>query len=220
VRARWSAVLFAVATALAGCGGNDDGETTPTKEARDCPAMLVWEDNDYLGGDVRVPAERGEELGEATIPACGPREERKVRVARIPGVDPSVAVGSPEDAFTVWVARNARAQDYPEPLDRILYGVSCDENGPFTLTGRLVGVSDRDEPLDVQLDVDSGGGGAYEGVVVDLAVRDTTQGLNSRAALSERRLGTVRLRARVRCVDADKPNRTFLAASIEATSGG
>jgi hypothetical protein len=219
VRAVWSSVLLAVATAVAGCGGNGDGESTPTAEARDCPAELVWEDNDYRGSDVRLPAGRGEELGEATVPACGARQERRVQVARIPGIDPSVAVSSAEDAFTVWVAEDARAQDYPEPLDRILYGLSCEEKGPFTLTGRLVAVSDRDEPLYVQLDVD-GGVGAYEGAVIDLAVRDTTEGMNSRAGLSERRPGKARLRARVRCVDADQPNRTFLAESIEATSGG
>jgi hypothetical protein len=220
VSARQAAVLLAVATMLASCGGDDDGDATATEEARDCPTRLVWDDDGYLGNDVRLPAERGEELGQATIPACGPNEERQVRVGRIPGVDPSVAVASSQDAFTVWVAESAQPQEYPDALKRVLYGLSCEENRPFTLTGRLLRLSERGQPLSVQLDVDrTGGSSAYSGVVIDLGVRDTTDGLNSRGALSERRLGTVRLRARVRCVEADRPDRTFLAESLEAASG-
>jgi hypothetical protein len=215
VKARAAAVLLALATVLAGCGGGDDGEAG-SEQALRCPG-LEWEGNEYLSNDdVRLPAERGEELGEATIPACGPRQERQVAVARIPGVDPSVALATPEDVFRVWIAETARAQDYPDALERILFGLSCDEAGPFTLAGRLVGISPPGEPLFVQLDVDrtDAAGRAYRGVALDLTVRASTDGLNSRGALAKLALGVARLRASVRCVEAERPNRTFLAESL------
>jgi hypothetical protein len=217
VRARSSAAFLVAVSLLAGCGGDDD-DGASSQDAERCVAKVVWEDEEYLGADVRLPAERGAPLGEATIPACGPNDEREVQVARIPGVDPSVALANPADSFTVWVAESARAQEYPEALERILFGLSCDETAPFTLAGRLVGVSDRDEPLYVQVDVErtDAPGEAYRGVVIDLAIRDSTDGVSGRDEFSPRNL---RLRARVRCVDADRPDRTFLAERIDVAGG-
>jgi hypothetical protein len=236
--ARRSAVLLVVATVLAGCGGGDgdgngdadrdrqttrDGTTTRAEEPEPttCAVRLRWKGKEYLGSEVRLPAQRGEELGKATIPACGPYQRRDIRIARIRGVDPTVAVGSADDAFVVFVAEAALGQDFPEALQRILYGVSCRPNRPFTLAGRLVAISAPDRPLYIQLDVDSSPEeAAYDGVRITLAVRDATEGLNSRDALLADRLGRARLQARVRCVEADRPDRTFLAESIETVGGG
>lgn len=232
---RRSMVFLSVATVLAACGGGGDGDgdadrdrqttrdgqTTRAEEAPTCAVRLRWEGKEYLGSEVRLPAERVEELGKATIPACGPYQRRDIRVARVRGVDPTVAVGSADDAFVVFVAEAALGQDFPEALQRILYGVSCQPNRPFTLAGRLVAISDPSGPLYIQLDVDSSPEvSAYNGVLVTLAVRDTTEGLNSRDALLADRLGRARLRARVRCVEGDRPDRTFLAESIEAAGEG
>jgi hypothetical protein len=232
--ARWT-VLLVVATVLAGCGGGDgdsdadaDPQTTRAgtttradePEPANCAVRLRWNGKVYLGSEVRLPAQRAEELGTATIPACGPNRRRNIQIARVRGVDPTVAVGSADDAFVVFVAEAALGQDFPEALQRVLYGVSCRPNRPFTLAGRLVAISKPDGPLYVQLDVDdSPEEAAYDGVKITLAVSDSTEGLNSRDALLADRLGRTRLRARVRCVEADRPDRTFLAESIE-TAGG
>jgi hypothetical protein len=221
VSARSAAALLTLAAALAGCGGGDDRGTTGSEAEKSCPARLTWEDEEYLGSGVRLPPERGKDVGEATIPACGPNDERKVRVTRIPGVDPSIALGNPEDAFSIWIAEAGRGQEYPAALDRIVFGLSCEESEPFVLAGRWVGVVDEKESVYVQLDVDRTDttGRPYQRLVIDLAVRESTTGLD-REAFSQPGLGRSRFRARVRCVEADKPNRTFLAESIEKTSGG
>lgn len=230
---RWT-VLLVVATALAGCGGGDgdgeadadrqttpDGTTTRAEEPANCAVRLRWKGKEYLGSEVRLPAQRAEELGKATIPACEQYRRRNIQIARVRGVDPNVAVGSADDAFVVFVAEEALGQDLPEALQRILYGVSCRQNRPFTLAGRLVGISRPGRPLHIQIDVDdSPEVRRYDGILVTLAVRDATEGLNSREALLADRLGRARLRARVRCVEADRPDRTFLAESIEAVEGG
>jgi hypothetical protein len=230
---RWAVLLVAaVATVLAGCGGGDgeadadrqttpDGTTTRAEEPTNCAVRLRWKGKEYVGSEVRLPAQRAEELGTATIPACEQYRKRNIQIARVRGVDPNVAVGSADDAFVVFVAETALGQDFPEPLQRILYGVSCGQNRPFTLAGRLTAISRPGRPLYIQLDVDdSPEVSRYDGILVTLAVRDATEGLNNREALLADRLGKARLRARVRCVEADRPDRTFVAESIEAVEGG
>jgi hypothetical protein len=222
--------LLAVVLLAAGCGGGDDDEesaptrpettttattTTTTVEER-CPPRLIWRKADYLGNSARLPARIGEPLGTATIPACGSEEREQFQVARIPGVDPSVAVVDAEDAFDIWVAKTARVAAYPPALERLLFGLSCTESGAFTLTGGWDGVSSPTDPLAVRLDTDSDvPRAAYRGVELDLVVQDSTEGLNTRDAFSDLD-EDARLRVRVRCVAADRPDRTFLAESITA----
>jgi hypothetical protein len=228
---RFLGPVLAVAILAAGCGGDsDDDESSATRPEtstkpsveKSCPPRLTWNESDYLGSDVRLPAQIGEPLGRATIPACGPNKERSVQIARIPGVEASVAVVHADDAFDVWVAKTARAASYPPALKRIVFGLTCEENRPFTLTGRLVGLSSTSDPLIVRLDTDSVvAKPAYRGVEVDLVVRASTEGLNTRDALSEVDPDRTKLRVGVRCVEAGRPDRTFLAQSITAgTAGG
>jgi hypothetical protein len=232
VSVRSVSVVLAVAALVAGCSGGDDGDSTPTRPETttetkrtaetSCAPRLIWKKVEYLGNDVRLPAQVGEPLGRARIPPCEPAGSgQTVQIARIEGVDPAVAVVEAEDVFDVWVADTARARAYPPALERILYGPACDESEPFTLAGRWTGVSNPDEPLSVQLDTDSEGPRpAYRGLVIDIVVRDSTAGLNTRDAFSELELDRTRLRVRVRCTGADRPDRTFLAESIATTTGG
>jgi hypothetical protein len=233
VRSLW--VVLAVVVLATGCGGDgDDGESAPTRPettttevatttvAKSCPPRLVWNEAEYRSDSARLPVRIGEPLGSATIPACGGEPREQLPVARIPGVDPSVAVVEAEDAFDVWVARAARAGAYPPALERILFGLSCEESRPFTLTGTWTGASSTSGPLVVRLDTDSTvPKAAYRGVELDLVVQDSTQGLNTRDAFSELDVGETRLRVRVRCLEADRPDRTFTAESItESAAGG
>jgi hypothetical protein len=230
--ARSCMVVLVFATLLAGCGGDDKqagdetqrgDQTTRPKAIPSCPARLVRDGVEYLGSGVRLPAQVGRPLGKATIPACRGRSKmRKIAVAEIRGVDPSVAVGEPEDSFTVWVAKSARPQSYPAALERILFGPLCDQTRPFTLAGRWLGQSRSGQPLSARLDATetTGAGSAYRGGIIDLVVRKSTKGLNSRAAFSKLKVGSASIRALVRCVDAYKPNRTFLAESIVSTTTG
>jgi hypothetical protein len=233
MNARCLWVFLAVLAFAAGCGGDGDDESAPTRPEtttmttttqdveKSCPPRLIWNKADYVASDVRLPAQIGEPLGRATIPACGPDRKRSVQVARIPGVDASVAVVEAEDAFDVWVAKRAIVAEYPPPLDRILFGISCDESGSFALTGRWTGLTSVGDGFTVGLDTDSDvPRPAYRGVELDLVVQDSTQGLNTRDAFSDLEVGESRLRVRVRCVDADRPDRTFLADSITAITAG
>jgi hypothetical protein len=232
VRSLW--VVLAVVVLATGCGGDGDGDesaptrpqtttttpTTTTVEKR-CPARLIWNQAEYRGNSARLPARIGEPLGRATIPACGQEPREQLPIARIPGVDPGVAVVEAEDAFDIWVAEAASAAAYPPALERILFGVSCEERHPFTLTGTWTGASNTSDPLVVRLDTDSTvPRPAYRGVELDLVVQDSTQGLNTRDAFSELDAGETRLRIRVRCVEADRPDRTFVAESVTASTAG
>ena len=226
-------LVLALTTMLAACGGGGDGDdekaeqtqpqqTTRPKPVPRCPARLTLDGVDYVGREVRLPAEAGQTLGRGTIPPCGAKgKRRKIALAEIRGVDPGVAVGEPEDAFTVWVAKSARPQSYPATLERILFGPSCNQTRPFTLAGQWRGVSSSSQPLTVQLDATqtTGAGRAYQGGVIELVVQESTKGLNSPADFANLERGTASIRARVRCVEADRPNRTFLAESIVSTTG-
>jgi hypothetical protein len=220
--ARFLPAVVVLATTCVACGGStgDNDPPGPTIAAS-CAARLVWNDADYLGSGVRLPAELGERLAPATRPGCGPGEEEKedVPVSRIRGVDPSLALGNPADPLFVWIATAARAEDHPPALERILLGPSCASSATFRLEGRWVGEPNVDEPYLVQLDVDEtdAAGRPYLGIVIDLTVRASTSGLN-RTDLAAREFGRIRLQALVRCIEADRPNLTFLAVGLAEAS--
>ena len=210
------AVLAAVIIASA-CSRGD--EQSGSVASASCADVIKWNGGRYVGHGVRLPVATGPPLGTATRVGCGDVRDHQVRVARIRGVEPSVAVGLPDDRWGLYVREEHEIESRPLPpaLERALDGPRCRASGPFVLEGRLVGSSNLDELFSVSIDVDAAGGEArpYLGLLIDVLVRSSTKGLNERDELVSRAGQEWRLRATVRCIEGDRPTHTFLAEQLE-----
>ena len=215
--AGWATV--AVLLAGSGCGGASRSQSSVEAS---CADVLEWQGNRYLGHGSRVPVQPGEALVPATRLGCddgnGASPDAEVRVARLAGVEPSVALAAPGDARAIYVRDGQPVASGPLPpvLERALYGPRCDAERPFTLEGALVGSSNLDEGFSVSIDVDAaeGDGRRYLGLPIVLRVDDSTAGLSEREELRPGVGEEWRLRAAVSCVEGERPTETYLAERV------
>lgn len=215
-------VALLIALAAPACGGGSGGSARDV--AGSCADLIRHDGSEYAGSGVRMPARLGAPLGRAERVPCG-EIGGSVEIARIEGVDPADAVAERDEPMHVYLAsRLVRERPELSPaLAQIVLGPSCTAAAPFAVAGQLVGESNLDEPHYVQIQVDEVGalGRGYLGLLLDLQVRPSTQGLNERPEFREfARIDapTRRLRAIVRCVEAERPNETFLAEAVEAAA--
>jgi Family of unknown function (DUF6281) len=197
------------AAILTACGGGE--------YRGDCAARLVWQGREYVGGGTRLPPELGEPLGEAKIPGCG-GENSAARVVRVEGVDPKAAVAVPDDPTSVYIGpRYARASDadFPPPLARILLGPFCSEQRPFAVEGELSSSGLR-ERFQLRVEWTEPAGLAYSGLLVDIRLDGSTEGVNPQNEFSD----SDRFRVRIHCVPAKLPTPSFLAERVTFLANG
>lgn len=211
-------MLLSLLGAVSGCGGS--GSAPPTASGS-CADTVTWGGEEYVGSGVRFPARPGASLEPAERIACGEAAAR-VPVVRIEGVEPREAIAGAETPLHLYVAERLLQQDAPlsDRLATILLGPRCALAAPFTLAGALVGSSNLDQPHSVTVDVDEtdGAGRRYLGQLLDVVVTAATAGLRERAdfyPFASVSAETRRLRLRVRCAQAERPNETFVAEQIE-----
>jgi Family of unknown function (DUF6281) len=220
VRSQAFVAGIAVVLAAAGCGGAP--ASAPAVEAS-CANVVEWRGSRYLGHGVRLPVRTGAELEPATRLDCddgsGASPDDEIRVARLAGVDPSVALATSDDPRVLYLREGHEIETGPlaPALAGALYGPTCEPERPFTLEGTFIGSSNLDEEFSVTIDVDAaeGEGRPYLGLPIFLLVHDSTEGLNERDAFRPRVGEEWRLRATVGCVPGERPTQTFLAARVE-----
>jgi Family of unknown function (DUF6281) len=110
----------------------------------------------YTGYDAVVRPVPGEILGEALLPACNdtnaadPVGDERIKVARIPGVDPDVAVVWGTETILVVEGTGA---PLPETISRYLERPTCDPSDePIELSGTWLGILGADGNTEVDLD--------------------------------------------------------------------
>ena len=212
--------VLALVAALCGCAeaGSEVGE-----ESASCADTVTFRGHEYTGSGARLLVPLGPPVGSGERRPCEGSGGGSVPLVRVRGVDPEHAVAT-DDPEHLYVSTNVlRARELPESLEPILLGPACEPAAPFTLAGTFVGSSDLDQPHSVTLDVDETDavGRPYLGLAVSIRVPESTVGLSARedfhpfAPVSAK---TRRLRARVGCVAADRPNETFVAEEIRAAA--
>jgi hypothetical protein len=187
--------------------------------------MIEFDGRSYFGSASRAPATIGEPLGSGTAPPCNDtiepdesRDEagsgREVEVARLVGIEPAEAVGTPGDPLHIYIAGTPFDHDPAEesPALRLLLSpVRCDVASELRLAGPPVGESGTAHPFVVQLEVDDASSAAerYLGQIVDLQVRADTTGLRAPGRAVRWR----RAEAVVACEDG-----AFVARKIDAAA--
>lgn len=113
---RLRVLLALLVLPLAACGGGADG---PTGASASCAARLRWHGTDYAGVSVGAHALRPvRRLGRGVVPGCAdtggngrsasPSPSLSLRVWRIRGVSPRLAVMVEDQARTAYVSRRCR----------------------------------------------------------------------------------------------------------------
>jgi hypothetical protein len=205
-------VALVLATGLGGCGGSE-GE-----EGSGCLARLIWEGREYVGSGTRLPPERGQSLGEATMPGCGSGDDITTAIAHVEGVNPEAALAVPEDPTTIYLGpRYAHASDteFPPPLARIILGPFCSESGPFVVEGELSS-SDLVDAFQFHVEKTEPSELPYTGLLLDIRRNDATEGINPQDEFSD----FDRFRVEVRCVHAKLPTRSYLAERVTFLANG
>lgn len=98
--------------------------------ATSCPLLVEWNGVRYDAGNFDRQVAFGASVGEATVPPCGDEgagcrrgDSEKVRVFRLPGVDPHVAVGAAGPlGREVYLAAGFFPQLPDHPLHEAAYG--------------------------------------------------------------------------------------------------
>ena len=185
-------------------------------EAGSCAATLDWNGVRYQGNGYRLPPELGERLGDGVVPGCddggGASGDSSADVYAIEGVEPSVAVALAEGDAVYLAPEYSRADAmFPEALQPVIFGPSCSEAEPFVVEGELLGAEDTSFALEVE------GFGPYGGLELTVAV--SPDAVVPSVPLS-RYAAMDRLRARVRCVEADLPDDTFSAEEVSFVGNG
>ena len=125
----------------------------------------------------------GEVLGAVVIPGCNdtggtsPPPAEHLLVARLPGVDPSVAVVSSGDPWTIFVREDL--DPLPGEITRLLVAPTCDATDePLDLDGPWLGIIGADgkteldmvPPYDVEMQVEQASSKIYERADITIRV--------------------------------------------------
>ena len=102
------AVTATAGAALSSCSGSEGGEGA-------CPPILTFEGTDYSQAQSGQKLQSAEKLGTGTLPGCAdlndePVDGARVRVWRLKGVSPDVAVGA-SYADTLWLYVSSDVDD-------------------------------------------------------------------------------------------------------------
>jgi hypothetical protein len=162
--------LGAIVVAAVGCDQLERAEGTPTEPAAnlDCAYPLLWNDVRYEAGiDLPASARLGPEIGSGVVLGCGSEElgyypDEDVRVRRIAGIDPSVAVAAQiqdADRPFVWLAHGYLVESPHHPLHSAIAtswgldgheGFTCSDS--LTTTARALSTPTPGQPLEVGAD--------------------------------------------------------------------
>jgi hypothetical protein len=149
-------VLVAFATGSTACGGGPGSDAVGSEGAGSCANIAIFEGREYTGQHaVRHPS-FGEVLGEARIPACNdtnlstPEPDEFVKVARLAGVDPEVAIVDAISPEVIYI----RSDLYPGPAEvvRLFTAPSCaQEDSPIAFRGTWLGIFGPGETTELDL---------------------------------------------------------------------
>ena len=212
------ALLLAVSAGLlAGCAaGSGEGDSDAS-----CDAALDWNGVRYQGSGTRLPPELGEAIGEGTVPGCddgdGDSGESTVTVFAVKGVDPAAAVGL-EDDWAVYLApaySGSAVVEYPTALERIILGPPCSEPGSFVVEGDFEPYQDRIFAL--QVGTTDAAGSPYRGLLLNIVV---ASGADVPSVTLSRYSSGDRVRTRIHCREAERPNWTYVADEVSLVANG
>jgi hypothetical protein len=135
---RTLALLVGVALLASACGSVNRPSGT-------CAPQAFLDDQEFVSVNAAVHPVPGETLGEIRIPGCNdtgeerdPPDEFRM-VARLPGVDPSVAVVDAQIPEVIYV--RVDLQPFPQELDRYRTAPGCREgDAPMELAGTWLSI--------------------------------------------------------------------------------
>lgn len=149
------ALLVCLIAGASACGGTD----APLADAGAfgaCASVVFLNGHEYAGRYAEVRPVPGEVVGDARIPGCDdtgmpttPPDEH-VSVARLPGVDPEVAVVDLANPQTIYVRSDLDL--LPEAVTRFFTAPSCAaEDSPIELEGQWLSIIGPGETTEVDL---------------------------------------------------------------------
>jgi len=137
-------LLIVMAT---GCSGQVEGHPDGTQPT--CAAIAFFDGLTYLGRNVPVHPVAGEVLGQAQVPGCNDTGQSQappdqfVTVARLPGVDPSIAVVEADNPQVMYTRANLK--DLPPEVMAYFDVPTCQQaDSPITLAGTWLGIIQAD----------------------------------------------------------------------------
>jgi hypothetical protein len=163
-------VVGVMVVAGAGCARQETDAGTPTEPAAnlDCAYPLVWNEVHYEAGiDLPASSRLGPDIGPGVVLGCGSEEmgyypDEDVRVRRIDGIDPAVAVAAQiknADRPVVWLGHGYLLESPRHPLYAALatsLGVDGHEGftcgGSLTTTARALSTPAPGQPLEIEAD--------------------------------------------------------------------
>jgi hypothetical protein len=163
-------VVLAIMVAAAGCARQEKAGSAPTEPdaSLDCAYPLLWDEVRYEPGiDLSSSSRLGPELGPGVVLGCGSEEtgyypDENVRVQRIEGIDPSVAVAAQmkdADRPIVWLGHGYLVESPRHPLHSAIAtsqgldgheGFTC--GAPRTTTARALSTPAPGQPLELGAD--------------------------------------------------------------------
>jgi hypothetical protein len=173
------ALAIAVVAILAGCSSETEGGAGAGSEGEaSCALVVRYRGENYEGTGVQVARLEGERIGSAVLPGCEADEpDEQIRVARLPGVSPKVAL--------VWVGRFdlvlvREGTDLPPEIAQAFDAPKCDQrDAPIRLSGPWLGILSADgntetdllPPYDLELRVKYASVRKYERAFITVRVQ-------------------------------------------------
>jgi hypothetical protein len=163
-------VVLAIMVGAAGCARQETAGSTPTEPdaSLDCAYPLLWNEVRYEPGiDLPSSSRLGPDLGSGVVLGCGSEEtgyypDENVRVRRIEGIDPSVAIAArtkDADRPIIWLGHGYLVESPRHPLhSAIAISWGLDGHEGFTCgtsrttTARVLSTPAPGQPLEVEAD--------------------------------------------------------------------
>jgi hypothetical protein len=146
--------LFALILVATGCTHQVSDANEGAQPA--CVATAFFDAREYVGRSTQVRPVRGEVLGQARLPGCNDTGQSQappdefVDVARLPSVDPRVAVVSADHPEVMYV--RADLEELPPQVMGYLVPPVCQQSDkPITLDGPWLGIIQPDGHTEVDM---------------------------------------------------------------------
>jgi hypothetical protein len=172
-------LAIAVVAILAGCSSETEGGAGAGAVGEaSCALVVRYQGENYEGTGVEVAPLEGKRIGSAVLPGCEADEpDEQIRVARLPGVSPEVAL--------VWVGNNdtvlvREGTDLPPEIAQSFEAPKCDQlDAPIRLSGPWLGILGADgntetdllPPYDLDLRVKYASASKYERAFITVRVQ-------------------------------------------------